>query len=63
MSFRQDEKGVVAWLQDLERRLRRVEQGGSAPPDRGWILKEIDGGLYYVYVPSGAQGPQIGTKS
>ena len=63
MSFRKDEKGMAAWLQDIERRLRRVEQAGAAPPDRGWVLREINDGLHYVYVPTGSTGPEIGTKS
>lgn len=50
-------------LSELERRVRKLEQGGGATaPDPGWVLREINGGLYYLYVPTGATGPQIGTK-
>jgi len=62
MSFRQDEKGLAAWLQDVDRRLRRVEQAGANPPDRGFVLTEVGDSLHYIYVPSGSIGPEIGTK-
>lgn len=62
MSYRKDEKGIIPWMEDLDRRLRRVEQAGSAPPDRGFVLTEIGDGLHYLYVPSGSIGPEIGSK-
>lgn len=63
MSYRQDDKGIIKWLQNIDQRLRRVEQPGANPPDRGWVLQEVDGGLHYLYVPTGSIGPEIGTKS
>jgi len=63
MSYRKDEKGMVAWVRDLDRRLRRIEQAGSNPPDRGFVLVEVDDGLRYLYVPTGSVGPEIGTKT
>lgn len=63
MSYRAPEiNSLAAAIADLERRLRAVERPGSNPPDPGWVLREINGGLHYIYVPTGAVGPQIGTK-
>lgn len=63
MSFRRDEKNLVSWMKDLELRLRRVEQAGAAPPDRGFVLVEVGDKLHYLYVPSDTLGPEIGSKS
>lgn len=64
MSYRAPEINSLAEsLAQLERRIRRLEQGGAATaPDPGWALREVNDGLYYIYVPTGAAGPQIGTK-
>jgi len=62
MSFREDPRTIGERIADIERRLRAVEQPGVLPPDPGWVLTEIDNGLYYLFVPSGATGPKIGQK-
>jgi hypothetical protein len=64
MSYRAAEiKTLADMLNELERRIRRLEQGGAATaPDPGWALREVNDGLFYIYVPTGAAGPQIGTK-
>jgi len=63
MSYRDREAlSLAERLADVERRLRNVEQPGAAPPDPGWVLREVDNCLRYLYVPSGSLGPEIGTK-
>ena len=63
MSFRDDGEGLAGRIADIERRLRRVDQAGAVPPDPGWVLREINGSLYYVYVPTGAIGPVVATTT
>lgn len=62
MAYREDLSDLSSRIADIERRLRAVEQPGSNPPDPGWVLREVNDGLYYLYVPTGAYGPQVGTK-
>ena len=63
MSYRNRESlSIAERIADIERRLRQVEQPGAIPPDPGWVLREVNNGLRYIYVPSGAAGPEIGTK-
>lgn len=49
-------------LTDMEQRIRRLEESSNPLPDPGWTLTESADGLHYLYVPSGAVGPVIGTK-
>ncbi len=64
MSYRSPETGsIAALIADIDRRLRAVEQPGSMPPDPGWVMREIEGELFYVYVPTGAIGPIVGIKA
>jgi hypothetical protein len=63
MSYRAtDISSLRGQIADLERRIRRLENPGCCPPDPGWVLAEVGGGLAYIFVPSGAVGPIIGTK-
>jgi len=64
MAYRGDNTDdlLVARLEDLERRVRRLEESASGPPDPGWVLVEIGGELLYRYTPTGAIGPVIGVK-
>jgi len=62
MSYRDDQDTLAKRLADLERRVRLIEQPGARPPDPGWVLREVSGELLYLYVPTGAAGPVIGTK-
>lgn len=62
MAFRQQPRTTAERIADIERRLRAIEQPGAIPPDPGWVLKEVDGGLHFIYVPTGAVGPEIGTR-
>lgn len=62
MAYRVNGDDLPARIADIERRLRAVEQPGSAPPDPGWVLREVNGVLLYLYSPTGAQGPIIGVK-
>jgi len=63
MSYRATEDNLAEIIISLERRIRRLEQGGaSTSPDPGWVLHETENGLHYLYVPTGVIGPQIGVK-
>jgi len=63
MSYRANEiTSLNARIAELDRRLRAVEQPGCCPPDPGWIMAEVSGGLHFLYVPTGSLGPEIGTK-
>lgn len=62
MSYRGDPKDTGEWLRDLERRTRALEANAVRSPDPDWVLREVAGGLYFIYVPSGATGPQVGSK-
>lgn len=62
MSFREDEREMANQIEDLERRMRRVEQGGANPPDAGFVLRMVGDDMHYIYVPSGTQGPVIGSR-
>jgi len=62
MSYREDVDALAARIADLEQRLRKVEQPGSNPPDPGWILTQVGTDMHYLYVPSGALGPAIGSQ-
>lgn len=63
MSYRQNPENTAARIAEIERRLRAIEQPGAIPPDPGWVLREIDGYLYYVYVPTGLVGPIVGVTT
>lgn len=52
----------VRMLRDLQQRVRRLEEARNPLPDPGWVLIESDDGLHYLFVPSGSQGPVIGTR-
>ena len=62
MSYRSQPEDLGTAIEDIERRLRKLEQPGAIPPDANWVLREVDNTLRYLYVPSGALGPAIGTK-
>jgi len=62
MSFRADPSTLSQRVADLEHRMRAAEQAGCCPPDPGWVLREVDGSLHYLYVPTGSVGPVLGTK-
>ena len=62
MSYRFDEKTIGAWIADVDRRLKAIEQPGALPPDPDWVLREVDGSLHYLYVPTGTVGPALGSK-
>lgn len=58
MSYREDNKGIAPRIADIERRLRAVE----TPSNPEYVLRNIGGNLYYVYAPTGAIGPLVGTS-
>jgi hypothetical protein len=63
MAFRDREALSMAdRMAEMERRLRNLEQPGALPPDPGWVLREVDNSLHYLYVPTGMMGPEIGAK-
>lgn len=62
MSFRASPQTTEERLAQLERQVRLLSQPGANPPDPGWVLREVDGSLYYLYVPTGTYGPEIGSK-
>jgi hypothetical protein len=63
MAYRDRESLSLAdRVAEMERRLRNLEQPGALPPDPGWVLREVDNCLRYLYVPTGTLGPEIGAK-
>jgi hypothetical protein len=62
MSFRNVEQDLGSRLEDIERRLRALEQPGALPPDRGWVLTQVGTDLHYLYVPTDTLGPVIGSQ-
>ena len=62
MSYRFSIDTLPEYLTEIDRRLRVLEQPGALPPDPGWVLRQVGTTLLYVYVPSGAVGPVIGTQ-
>jgi len=62
MSYREEVATLHERIADLERRMRRVEQPGTNPPDPGWVMTQVGTSLHYLYVPTGALGVAIGTQ-
>jgi len=62
MAYRNEIDTLEGWVADIDRRLRAVEQPGCCPPDPGWVLAQVGTNLQYLYVPTGAIGPVIGTQ-
>jgi len=62
MSFRRDERTLLDRVNELEALVRLQTQAGAIPPDPGWVLQEVGDELQYLYVPTGAAGPIIGSR-
>ncbi len=62
MSYRDADRSLADRLADIERRLRAVEQPGCCPPDPGWVMTQIGTDLHFLYVPTGALGPVVGSQ-
>jgi hypothetical protein len=62
MSYRDVDPNLAHRLANVEQRLRALEQAGAVPPDRGWVLTQTGTNLQWLYVPTGALGPVIGTQ-
>jgi len=62
MSYRDSERDLLRRIEQLERDLRMLRTAGAFPPDPGWVLRDVDDGLHYIYIPTGAVGPKIGSR-
>ena len=68
MSYRQRDQDLTDILESIEQRLRRVEQPGSLPPSRDWVLVELSDTtgvvtLHWKNALTGAVGPAIGSTA